>query len=141
MARAMRQGLKISNEEGDGFEGALSFAHLIQEAPPTVAMLKRFLAEPTSADARRLMLAVARIGIRYGQIQLLEEKLKALEQTDFRPQPLVNGDDLTAAGLQPGPLFKRVLDQVYDAQLEDRVKTRQEAMELAMTLARESPRK
>jgi hypothetical protein len=51
-----------------------------------------------------------------------------LEKTEFAPVPLVNGDDLTAAGMKPGPEFKRILDGVYDAQLEGKVKTRDEAM-------------
>jgi poly(A) polymerase len=66
----------------------------------------------------------------------LDDRLHALEQTDIAPQPLITGDDLTAAGLAPGPVFKRVLDAVYDAQLEDRIASKDQAMELAMRLAR-----
>lgn len=51
-----------------------------------------------------------------------------------RPVPLLTGDDLVAMGYSPGPGFKGTLDRVYDAQLEDRVSTREEAMELARTL-------
>ena len=49
----------------------------------------------------------------------------------------MTGDDLTAAGLNAGPVFKRVLDAVYDAQLEDRVKTKEEAMCAGAGLAAE----
>ena len=56
-----------------------------------------------------------------------------LERTDVNPAPLITGDDLTAAGLTPGPMFRRVLDAVYDAQLEDRVGSKAEAMEMAMS--------
>ena len=45
---------------------------------------------------------------------------------------------LTVAGLKPGPVFKRVLDAVYDAQLEDRVKTKDEALALALKLVGET---
>jgi hypothetical protein len=38
---------------------------------------------------------------------------------------------LVAAGWKPGPAFKQLLEDVYDAQLEDRVRTPAEAMELA----------
>jgi hypothetical protein len=38
--------------------------------------------------------------------------------------------------MTPGPAFKRVLEAVYDAQLEGRVGTRAEAMEMAASLAR-----
>jgi hypothetical protein len=51
------------------------------------------------------------------------------------PTPLLTGDDLVAEGLEPGPMFKRVLEHVYDAQLAGSVTTRQEATELAKALA------
>jgi hypothetical protein len=37
-------------------------------------------------------------------------------------------------GVPPGPLFKRILDAVYDAQLEGRVRSKSEARELAADL-------
>ena len=37
--------------------------------------------------------------------------------------------------MTPGPVFKRVLDAVYDAQLEDRVSGKDEALALALRLA------
>ena len=67
--------------------------------------------------------------------ELLERRLAELEQTDYAPVPLITGDDLTAAGLSPGPVFKRVLDAVYDEQLEGRVTTRDAALKLALDLA------
>jgi hypothetical protein len=50
------------------------------------------------------------------------------------PEPLLTGDHLVEMGLAAGPRFKRILDEVYDAQLEDRVATFQDARELARTL-------
>ncbi|MFM7242859.1 MAG: hypothetical protein ACKO40_01615, partial [Planctomycetaceae bacterium] len=50
------------------------------------------------------------------------------------PIPLLSGDSLVAAGLKPGPRFKQILDQVYDAQLEGRVATAESALALAMEL-------
>jgi hypothetical protein len=50
--------------------------------------------------------------------------------------PLIDGNVLAERGLKPGPLFKRVLDEVYDAQLEGRVRDEQEAIVLAMRIAR-----
>jgi hypothetical protein len=38
--------------------------------------------------------------------------------------------------LKPGKLFKRVLNDVYDAQLEDRVTSKEDAMKLAMEIAK-----
>jgi putative nucleotidyltransferase with HDIG domain len=56
---------------------------------------------------------------------------------EVRPPRLVNGNDLKALGLQPGPLFGRILAAVEEAQLEGSVKTREEALELLQNMARE----
>jgi hypothetical protein len=68
----------------------------------------------------------------------VEARLSELEQTNYAPPPLLTGDDLVAAGWTPGPVFKRVLDQVYDAQLEDNITTKQQALELANQLRQSS---
>ncbi|MDR7446642.1 MAG: CCA tRNA nucleotidyltransferase [Armatimonadota bacterium] len=49
----------------------------------------------------------------------------------LRPARLVTGHDLIALGLRPGPVFRDILDAVYNAQLEGQVKTRQQALALA----------
>ena len=100
-----------------------------------VAVLKRFLALPGSEDARKLLDALLKAGEGSIRIPWLQEQFLKLEQKDCSPMPLVTGDDLTAAGLAPGPLFKRVLDVVYDAQLEDRVSTKEDAMRFALKTA------
>jgi poly(A) polymerase len=132
MVQGLRQSLRISNEEADEMEETLyGLNFLLTEEKPAVAALKRFLARPTAPLSRKLLAALSVENARE-----LDDRLRALEQTDIAPQPLITGDDLTAAGLAPGPVFKRVLDAVYDAQLEDRIASKDQAMELAMRLAR-----
>jgi hypothetical protein len=58
----------------------------------------------------------------------------AASEAGIAPTPLLTGEDLIEAGVEPGPQFKRILDLVYDAQLEGRVRTMAEAMELAKRL-------
>jgi tRNA nucleotidyltransferase/poly(A) polymerase len=48
----------------------------------------------------------------------------------IRPRPLVNGDDLIAAGHTPGPRFKEILQAVEDAQLEGAISSRDDALRL-----------
>ena len=52
----------------------------------------------------------------------------------LRPLRLLTGDDLIAAGYLPGPDFARMLEAVEDAQLESRIQTKQEALELVGSL-------
>ena len=55
------------------------------------------------------------------------------------PEPFLTGDRLIARGFTPGPVFKKILDEVYNAQLEGRVATPQQADELAIRLASGEP--
>jgi poly(A) polymerase len=141
MVQAMRQALKISNDESEQMRGVLAgLDPLLAETFPDVARLKRFLAEPTSALSRQFMAALAASGIQRERIKRLDDELSQHERTEFAPTPFINGDLLTERGLKPGPMFKQILDAVYDAQLEGGVKDRDEAMEMALRLARESGR-
>ena len=134
MVKAVRQSLRISNDEAEQMEGTLSgVGHLLRDAHPGVAKLKRFLARPTAPLSRALLAALPPDLAPHRAEQ--ERRLIELEQTDYAPPPLITGDDLTAAGLKPGPVFKRVLDEVYDAQLEDRVGTKEQALGMALRLA------
>ena len=47
-----------------------------------------------------------------------------------RPPLLVTGRDLIAAGYTPGPRFKEMLAMAEDAQLEGRIHSREEGLEL-----------
>jgi poly(A) polymerase len=58
------------------------------------------------------------------------EKLRTIPEEAIRPKPLVTGQDLIAAGFEPGPRFKEILATIEDAQLEGRVTTREAAMEM-----------
>jgi poly(A) polymerase len=62
-------------------------------------------------------------------------RYRALGEEEVRPAPLVTGHDLLAMGLGPGPAFRTILDEVYDAQLEGRAATREDALALAQRIA------
>ena len=47
---------------------------------------------------------------------------------EVRPPRLMTGDDLKAMGFIPGPRFREILQAVEDAQLEGRVRDREQAM-------------
>ena len=59
---------------------------------------------------------------------------ETLEPEQIRPEPLISGHDLIKMGQRPGPLFKKVLMAVEDAQLEGRVADRNDALALAKQL-------
>ena len=56
------------------------------------------------------------------------QRIAELTPEAIQPKPLVSGDDLVAAGYSPGPQFKKILTVVEDAQLEERLESKEEAM-------------
>jgi poly(A) polymerase len=133
--RAMRTALKISNAESDEMAETLAgLQPLLDATPPTLARKMRFLAESTSPLSRRLLAALAELNVLNDRIASLTADFAALEGHDVSPTPLITGDDLTAAGFSPGRSFKAALETAYDAQLESRVRSKEEAMEMAAAL-------
>ena len=63
-------------------------------------------------------------------VDFLEEKMNEFEPEEIKPIPFVNGHDLTGFGLKPGPVFKILLDEMMDFQLEDIVINRKQALKV-----------
>ena len=51
--------------------------------------------------------------------------------------PLLRGDDLLALGLEPGPLFSRIIERLLRARLDGEVKSRYEEEEMVRSLVLE----
>jgi poly(A) polymerase len=62
--------------------------------------------------------------------EFVRERYEAMPEQIVRPQPLLTGSGLIAAGYAPGPTFKEMLRTVEDAQLEGTISTEDEAMGL-----------
>jgi len=94
-----------------------------------VATLKRFLARPTIDDE----LELHRVDCQ-GSHGLLDNydfllrKREEFSNEPLIPPPLITGRDLIAAGLKPGPHFKKLLDSAQALQLEGGLKTREDAL-------------
>jgi len=51
----------------------------------------------------------------------------------LRPNPLLTGEDLKRLGLKPGPIFKQILSDLEDRQLEGVVTDRDTALAYVKT--------
>jgi len=100
------------------------------------ARLKRLFAEPGFDELAELWRAdaLASGGTTAGYDALMA-RYRAAQAEPIRPEPLITGRDLIAMGLEPGPAFGRILERVYDAQLERTVTTPEEACRLAREVA------
>ena len=54
-----------------------------------------------------------------------------------RTSIFLKGRDLKALGLTPGPAFRRILEAVFEARLNGRVRSHEEELKLARRLVRE----
>jgi poly(A) polymerase len=66
------------------------------------------------------------------------ERFSSLPQEEVRPPLLLSGKDLIAAGYKPSPQFKEMLADAEDAQLEGRIRTTSEALQLIRDRWRQS---
>ena len=64
-----------------------------------------------------------------GANRAARERRDSIPADKVTPPPLVTGLDLIAAGLEPGPRFKEILDELYDAQLNNELTSRDEALQ------------
>ena len=65
--------------------------------------------------------------------KLIRPSLNEIKE-QIAPPRLVTGKDLIGLGYTPGPDFGRTLGQIEDAQLDGRVKTKEEALTLVKEL-------
>lgn len=94
-----------------------------------VSTLKRFLARPTIDDE----LALHRVDClgSHGMLdnyEFLFRKREEFSSEPLIPQPLITGRDLMSAGRKSGPIFKKILDAVQALQLEETLKSKEEAL-------------
>jgi poly(A) polymerase len=58
----------------------------------------------------------------------MQNFLKETPPAEVRPERILSGEDLKQQGLAPGPLFRRILEAVEEAQLDGRLHNREEAL-------------
>lgn len=130
MAEEICRRLRFSNDDTEQIaalvENHMRFAHAMQMKEST---FKRFVRMRDFSEH----LALHRLDClsSHGDLSLYDfvrEKIANMPPEVMRPAPLVTGADLIALGLAPGPRFKEILSSIEDAQLEGRLKTREEAL-------------
>ena len=68
-------------------------------------------------------------------IEHCRQKL-SLPPEELNPPPLITGDDLVRHGVPRGKIYQRLLEAVRDVQLEKRINTPRQALELVDQLLR-----
>jgi poly(A) polymerase len=98
--------------------------------------LKQTLIYPGIQELFRLQRAIAAAaGAGTAHVDFAEERLREWTANgELNPLFLITGDDLKQLGIPPGPQYKRLLDAVREAQLDNTITTREQALELVQRL-------
>ena len=132
IAEVILHRLHFSNEESEQIlalvKNHMRFGDVLHMREST---LKRFLRLPHFDEH----LALHRIDVlsSHADLSLYEfakQKYEAAPIESLQPKPLLTGRELIAAGYQPGPRFKKMLEAAEDAQLEGLIATPDEALHL-----------
>jgi poly(A) polymerase len=94
-----------------------------------LSTLKKFLSRATIRDELELhkLDCLASHG-ELDNYNFVKEQLEVFKAEEIKPPPLISGKDLINLGLTPGPIFGKILNEIYDLQLEEKITTREEAL-------------
>jgi poly(A) polymerase len=132
MAEAICRRLRFSNDDTEQIlaliDNHMRFGHVERMKASTFKKFIRLPRFDEHLELHRLDCESSHCNLRV--YNLVREKMAELSPEAVRPAPLVTGDDLIAAGYSPGPRFKEILSAIEDAQLEGRLHSRDEALQL-----------
>jgi len=137
LVRRWRGALVLSNDDRGALRELLeTLPRVLRWFELSVAQRKRLLARDDWMRLRWLLAAALELSEQVTfDLRLMDEQVAELERDGVDPAPFITGDDLIAMGMRPGPRFKSLLDEVYDAQLENRVTNKDDAADLVRRLA------
>ena len=131
MADAILKRLRFPNDEREAIlaciDNHMTFKDVTKMRRST---LRRLLARPTFAEE----LELHRIDCQSSHRDLENYAFLKTKQSEFaaippKPPPLITGHDLIALGMEPGPALGAMLREVEEQQLEDKLRSREDALE------------
>jgi tRNA nucleotidyltransferase/poly(A) polymerase len=132
IARDILARLHFSNADSDQVIALIAnhmrFTHVHQMKESTLKRMLRLNGFEEHLELHRLDCSAS-----HGHLDNYEFAKTKFEQSppeQLRPPRLLTGHDLIQTGYRPGPDFARMLEAVEDAQLESRIQTKEEALEL-----------
>jgi poly(A) polymerase len=133
MAEEICRRFRFSNEETNQITALVSahmrFKDVLQMKPST---LKRFVRLPSFDEHLELHRIDSLSSHRMlGSWDYVRKFIAETPPEQVRPPRLLTGEDLLEMGFHPGPEFKLVLNSLEDAQLDGRIKSKDEAIRFA----------
>jgi poly(A) polymerase len=136
MAEEICRRLRFSNEDTAQIAALVAnhmkFKDVLQMKPSTLKRFARLNRFDEHLELHRLdCLSSHRMLNNY---EFVQKFVRETPPEQIRPARLLTGDDLVAIGFRPGPSFKQILDSVEEAQLNNLIHTREEALEFLKSL-------
>ena len=137
MAGEVCRRLKFSNADRKAIMDLVGrHMHFLSLPQMRLSTLKKFLSHPNIEEDLELHRADCLAS--HGDLSnydFCRDKLKEFsqEKKEIIPPPLLTGRELIHAEYKPGPLFKKILARVQEAQLEGEIKTPEEALALVQS--------
>ncbi len=129
MAEQILERLRFPRKEIEAVASAVRYHMQFKDAPQMrKATLRRLLMRPTFP--LELQLHRADCQGSHGQLDVYDFLVAQAKELENQPEihpPLLNGDDLMALGMSPGPAMGALLNEIRDKQLQDELKTPEEA--------------
>ncbi|MFQ6039422.1 MAG: CCA tRNA nucleotidyltransferase [Candidatus Poribacteria bacterium] len=134
MAKNICTRLRFSKDEREKIvacvENHMTFMNIHRMKKST---LKRLFQRETFLD--ELALHKADCLASHGSLENWEfckRRFEKYSAEEIKPEPLINGHDLINLGYKPGPMFKEILSAVEEAQLDNQIETKEEALKFVM---------
>jgi poly(A) polymerase len=131
--------LKLSRNQTKHLKFLLASRGILLDEQMSLASLKKILAEPYFRDLYEFQRAIqkAKASVRKGPalsavegmkpLINLRRRIKALGDVELKPRPLLDGHDLMRLGAVPGPALGQLAEELYIAQLEGALQTKEQA--------------
>ena len=127
-----RGALRLTNSQCDSMRGCLRLLpEVLTWSELPVSRRKRIMADTSWSHVFALASAICWPS-HAALVRAIKTDAPMLHAQGVCPPRLVTGDDLIKLGRKPGPEFGRILDEVYDAQLEGTIRSRDEAISWLM---------
>jgi poly(A) polymerase len=121
-------GLNLSKAHSRGVAFLLENRGRLLAETVSLAELKLLLGQSHFWDLYALQKSIQKVeGGSLKALSQIKHRATELKGTDLRPKPLLDGHELIALGVRPGPTVGLAAEEMYIAQLEDELKTPQQA--------------
>ena len=122
------EGLRLSNAHAKQVRFLMEGRGVLADGSMPLAQLKTLVASPYFRDLYELHRALFIVhGEPLTELVQIRRRAEAIAEKDIKPRPLLNGHELIALGVQPGPTVGLVAQEMYVAQLGETITTAEEA--------------